>query len=126
MPVLLSVTAVLGLLQGQCLCMLLTGCLAQGILLSPVYGAAVVGNTCCPSLQLPRHTCLVCAFCCALTTLTAWQALVSVSVIGTQDSLADEQLTAAVLKELSAWFGPDQTATWSHLKTYRCVGCCVG
>lgn len=58
--------------------------------------------------------------CLLLCTESLLQALVSVSVIGTQDSLTDEQLTAAVLKELSAWFGPDQTATWSHLKTYRC------
>lgn len=47
------------------------------------------------------------------------QALVSVSVIGTQDAMSDEQLTAAVVQELSAWFGPQQTATWSHLRTYR-------
>jgi hypothetical protein len=47
------------------------------------------------------------------------QALVSVSVIGTQDSMSDDKLTAAVLKEMAAWFGPDQVATWSHLRTYR-------
>lgn len=49
------------------------------------------------------------------------QALVSVSVIGTQEQLGDEQLTAAVLKELSAWFGPDQVSTWTHLRTFRWV-----
>lgn len=46
----------------------------------------------------------------------------SVSVIGTQEGMSDEALTAAVLKELSAWFGADQTATWSHLRTYRSEG----
>jgi hypothetical protein len=64
----------------------------------------------CPSLPvLPSHP----------THPSSPQALVSVSVIGTQDSMSDEQLTAAVLQELSAWFGPQQTATWSHLRTYR-------
>jgi hypothetical protein len=49
------------------------------------------------------------------------QALVSVSVIGTQDQMSDEQLAAAVVQELSAWFGADETSSWSHLRTYRCV-----
>jgi hypothetical protein len=53
------------------------------------------------------------------------QALVSVSVIGTQDSMSDEQLQAAVLAEMGTWFGADQVATWSHLKTYRSVLVCL-
>jgi hypothetical protein len=69
--------------------------------------------------------CCCCCCCCGLHPEPFLQALVSVSVIGTQDSMSDEQLTAAVVKELSAWFGPDQTATWSHLKTYRCVSLSV-
>lgn len=69
-------------------------------------GQGLVNNCCFPSTVAPSYA-------------PPGQALVSVSVIGTQDSMSDEQLTAAVVKELSAWFGPDQTATWSHLKTYR-------
>lgn len=49
------------------------------------------------------------------------QALVSVSVIGTQDQMSDEQLTAEVLKEMAVWFGADKVSTWSHLRTYRLV-----
>jgi len=42
-----------------------------------------------------------------------------VSVIGTQPSLSDSELEAAVRTELAPWFGSDQVATWSHLRTYR-------
>lgn len=43
----------------------------------------------------------------------------SVSVIGTQPLLSEQQLIDAVKSELSAWFGAEQVATWSHLRTYR-------
>jgi hypothetical protein len=33
--------------------------------------------------------------------------------------MSDEQLQAAVLSEMSTWFGADKVATWSHLKSYR-------
>lgn len=69
-------------------------------------GQGLVNNCCFPSTVAPSYA-------------PPGQALVSVSVIGTQEGMSDEALTAAVLKELSAWFGADQTATWSHLRTYR-------
>lgn len=43
----------------------------------------------------------------------------SVSTIGTQPQLSDEQLITAVKQQLAAWFGQDQVDTWTHLRTYR-------
>lgn len=58
--------------------------------------------------------------------LTKWasmllpaQALVSVSTIGTQDEMSDEQLAEAAKTELAAWFGAQHTATWELLRVYR-------
>ena len=47
------------------------------------------------------------------------QHLVSASVIGTQDDMTDESLSAAVHQELTQWFGEEQTADWRLLKVYR-------
>jgi predicted NAD/FAD-dependent oxidoreductase len=47
------------------------------------------------------------------------QTLVSVSTIGTQPDLSEQQLVDAVKQELSAWFGAQQVSTWNHLRTYR-------
>ena len=47
------------------------------------------------------------------------QALVSVSTIGTLDSMGEEELVAGVKSELSAWFGAGEVAAWRHLRTYR-------
>ena len=47
------------------------------------------------------------------------QALVSVSTIGTQPEMSDEQLAEAVKAEMATWFGADQTATWQLLRIYR-------
>jgi predicted NAD/FAD-dependent oxidoreductase len=44
---------------------------------------------------------------------------VSVSTIGTRDTLTDAQLIDQVKQELTAWFGVDQVSAWSHLRTYR-------
>ena len=41
------------------------------------------------------------------------------SIIGTQDSLSDEQLSSAVQKEMEQWFGSSQVADWQLLKIYR-------
>jgi hypothetical protein len=39
------------------------------------------------------------------------QALVSVSTLGTQPELSDEQLAAAVQQELGRWWGAEQVGT---------------
>jgi hypothetical protein len=57
---------------------------------------------------------------CCLSLLPALpQTLVSVSTIGTQPDMSEQQLIDAVKQELSAWFSPQQVSTWSHLRTYR-------
>ena len=43
----------------------------------------------------------------------------SVSTIGTQDDMSDEQLAEAAKAELAAWFGAEHTATWELLRIYR-------
>lgn len=45
--------------------------------------------------------------------------LVSVSLIGSYDDVADDDLTARVLRELSGWFGEEVVGSWRHLRTYR-------
>ncbi len=47
------------------------------------------------------------------------QALVSVSVLGTQPGMSDSDLESAIRSELGPWFGPDAVASWRHLRTYR-------
>lgn len=47
------------------------------------------------------------------------QALVSVSTIGTQPEMSDEQLAEAVKAEMASLFGAYQTATWQLLRIYR-------
>jgi hypothetical protein len=51
--------------------------------------------------------------------LTLLQTLVSVSTIGTQPDLSEQQLIDAVKQELSQWFGAQQVSSWRHLRTYR-------
>lgn len=43
----------------------------------------------------------------------------SVSLIGTQPQLSDQQLIDAVKAELAGWFGQEQVDTWEPLRTYR-------
>ncbi len=47
------------------------------------------------------------------------QTLVSVSTIGTQDQLSDEQLAEEVKAELGAWFGAGRIKAWKLLRVYR-------
>ena len=47
------------------------------------------------------------------------QTLVSVSTIGTQDQLDDEQLADKVKAELGPWFGAGRVAAWKLLRVYR-------
>ncbi len=47
------------------------------------------------------------------------QALVSVSTIGTRPELDDEALAGAVQRELGAWFGAGDVASWQLLRVYR-------
>ncbi|KAF6255152.1 hypothetical protein COO60DRAFT_1272702 [Scenedesmus sp. NREL 46B-D3] len=69
-------------------------------------GSGLVNNCCFPSTVAPSYA-------------PAGQTLVSVSTIGTQPDLSEQQLVDAVKQELSPWFGPQQVSTWSHLRTYR-------
>lgn len=60
--------------------------------------------------------------CCTLLrsdVLCCVQTLVSVSTVGTFDSLSDAQLEAAVREQLSEWFGASEVASWAALRTYR-------
>jgi hypothetical protein len=83
---------------------------------------------------LPAYTCLHHVCCCygfslvnllvimpapCLPHSVLLQTLVSVSTIGTQPDLSEQQLIDAVMQELSVWFGPQQVSTWNHLRTYR-------
>ncbi|KAJ4836574.1 hypothetical protein Tsubulata_035499, partial [Turnera subulata] len=47
------------------------------------------------------------------------KALVSVSLIGLFEDVADDDLTAEVVRELSGWFGSSTVGSWRHLRTYR-------
>ncbi len=47
------------------------------------------------------------------------QTLVSVSTIGTQDQLSDEQLAEEVKAELGPWFGAGRVEAWKLLRVYR-------
>ncbi|KAL2511884.1 FAD/NAD(P)-binding oxidoreductase family protein [Abeliophyllum distichum] len=47
------------------------------------------------------------------------KALVSVSLIGLYDDVADEVLVERVMKELSGWFGETVVGSWSYLRMYR-------
>lgn len=51
--------------------------------------------------------------------LAATQALVSVSTIGTQDGVPDEELAQACKAELAEWFGQVEIDTWELLRVYR-------
>ncbi|KAF8065829.1 maoA [Scenedesmus sp. PABB004] len=69
-------------------------------------GEGLVNNCCFPSTVAPSYA-------------PPGQTLVSASVIGTQPQLSDEQLVAAVRRELAEWFGGAAVDSWSHLRTYR-------
>ena len=43
----------------------------------------------------------------------------SVSTIGTRPELDDEALAGAVQRELGAWFGAGEAASWQLLRVYR-------
>ena len=45
--------------------------------------------------------------------------MVSVSTIGTQSALSEDELAETVKRELSSWFGTDQVADWKLLRSYR-------
>ncbi|GFP98665.1 15-cis-phytoene desaturase chloroplastic/chromoplastic [Phtheirospermum japonicum] len=45
--------------------------------------------------------------------------LVSVSLIGMYDDVADEELVERVVKELSDWFGEAAVGSWRYLRMYR-------
>ncbi|GER42696.1 FAD/NAD(P)-binding oxidoreductase family protein [Striga asiatica] len=45
--------------------------------------------------------------------------LVSISLIGTYDSVEDGELVRRVVDELSGWFGSGFVGSWRHLTTYR-------
>lgn len=47
------------------------------------------------------------------------QTLVSVSTIGTQSDLSEDELAETVKRELGSWFGADQVAAWKLLRSYR-------
>lgn len=47
------------------------------------------------------------------------QTLVSVSTIGTQDDMSDEELALASKAELAQWYGRAETDTWELLRVYR-------
>ena len=66
----------------------------------------LVNNCCVPSEVSPTYA-------------PAGKSLISVSVIGTQDSLSDKDLELRVREELGEWFGKDTVSGWNHLKTYR-------
>ncbi|KAL3515567.1 hypothetical protein ACH5RR_022469 [Cinchona calisaya] len=47
------------------------------------------------------------------------KALVSVSLIGLFDNVAEEELVDRVVKELSGWFGEAVVGSWRYLRMYR-------
>lgn len=47
------------------------------------------------------------------------KALVSVSLIGVYDDVADEDLVNLVVKELSGWYGESVVQSWRYLRMYR-------
>ncbi|KAL2930099.1 15-cis-phytoene desaturase chloroplastic/chromoplastic, partial [Bienertia sinuspersici] len=47
------------------------------------------------------------------------KSLISVSLIGFFDDVADDELIERVVEELSEWFGETVVRGWKHLRTYR-------
>ncbi len=47
------------------------------------------------------------------------QHLVSLSTIGTQDELSDDQLASQAKQQMAEWFGPQLVDDWQLLKVYR-------
>jgi hypothetical protein len=76
---------------------------------------AILPVTCC----CPPFLLLNCFGLLTSCVLILLQALVSVSTIGTLDSLSDQELIDGVKAELGGWFGASEVAGWQHLKTYR-------
>ncbi|CAD7697726.1 unnamed protein product [Ostreobium quekettii] len=73
-------------------------------------GTGLVNNCCFPSTVSPEYA-------------PKGETLASVSVVGTQDELKDEELEAGVRSQLSTWFGPKYVSTWKHIRTYRIPFC---
>ncbi len=76
--------------------------LGEPIIALNATGSGVVNNVCVPSDLAPGYA-------------PPGQALISVSVLGTE---ASADLESRVLDELEAWFGP-AVRDWRHLRTYR-------
>uniref|UniRef100_A0ACD5WQD9 Uncharacterized protein n=1 Tax=Avena sativa TaxID=4498 RepID=A0ACD5WQD9_AVESA len=49
----------------------------------------------------------------------AGKVLVSVSLVGSFVGREDAELAGEVVRELGGWFGPEEVASWAHLRTYR-------
>jgi phytoene dehydrogenase-like protein len=49
----------------------------------------------------------------------AGKVLVSVSLVGSFAGREDAELAGEAVRELGGWFGPEEVATWVHLRTYR-------
>ncbi|XP_047069054.1 15-cis-phytoene desaturase, chloroplastic/chromoplastic [Lolium rigidum] len=45
--------------------------------------------------------------------------LVSVSLVGSFAGREDAELAGEAVRELGGWFGPEEVASWVHLRTYR-------
>jgi hypothetical protein len=79
---------------------------SENILYLNGVGSGIVNNCCFPATVAPTYA-------------PAGQALVSVSTLGTYDSMSEEQLFSTVRQELAQWFGPAEVASWEPLKLYR-------
>ncbi|KAM0821326.1 hypothetical protein ACQ4PT_072314 [Festuca glaucescens] len=49
----------------------------------------------------------------------AGKVLVSVSLVGSFAGREDAELAGEAVRELGGWFGPEEVASWVHLRTYR-------
>ncbi|KAM0877504.1 hypothetical protein ACQ4PT_035445 [Festuca glaucescens] len=49
----------------------------------------------------------------------AGKVLVSVSLVGSFAGREDAELAGEAVRELGGWFGPEEVASWAHLRTYR-------
>jgi phytoene dehydrogenase-like protein len=78
--------------------------IAEPILILNGDGSGPINNLCFPSEVAPGYA-------------PKGQTLVSVSILDRGDE-SNEQLEAAVRKQLVEWFG-QETETWEHLRTYR-------
>ncbi len=51
--------------------------------------------------------------------MSAAQALVSLSTIGTQPGMSDDELAEKCKAEMAQWFGAEEVASWQLLRIYR-------